>query len=525
MVCVFLGHRRRIRLRGPGLWMFQGVRTAVVGGVPAHSLENVSNSPQHRITRNTKEDELRRRAGEEWFLLNPTPHYPGPPGSRHRCQHYRHPQTRGVRVVLFARGLGIIIEFRSTTHKNDMYKRRLRIRLRVEIERCGLAAAAAGDRSCTIRLFRPEGHGRGRGRGAGSGRRDHLIRAIRFSSTKTTHTSHGWSGVKERRRIVGRRWEAVAGDVSLQHAGDSGWVLRRYRVSIQLVRYSAIGWTRGREMGVESLTSAWWRRRENMSRAGCDGQDVPRYSGSARVSIRNVECTAATPAASGDQLLEQQGAERWRRIVVISIELGAKMPQSPPAFIAVAVVQLSKPFSRHTSSHIQVDAPSCRPFKPPPSMPKAAVDAASRPSLRQRSQGWINTPPRPPPPPSTTSSSHSSKTGVMLVTPGSRLSPRIPGSVPPLAALQVPVPAVICGCQTSSPSFECVPSVSTSSRPSFDDSWQTTAVTTRPSAPSPPSRGPSSFDLRLSAVHALVRLLTNSLSSYSLSDCSIFQVV
>ncbi|KAJ7055322.1 hypothetical protein C8F01DRAFT_1234745 [Mycena amicta] len=206
-------------------------------------------------------------------------------------------------------------------------------------------------------------------------------------------------------------------------------------------------------------------------------------------------------------------------------ELGAKMPQSPPAFIAVAVVQLSKPFSRHTSSHIQVDAPSCRPFKPPPSMPKAAVDAASRPSLRQRSQGWINTPPRPPPPPSTTSSSHSSKTGVMLVTPGSRLSPRIPGSVPPLAALQVPVPAVICGCQTSSPSFECVPSVSTSSRPSFDDSWQTTAVTTRPSAPSPPSRGPSSFDLRLSAVHALVRLLTNSLSSYSLSDCSIFQVV
>ncbi|KAJ7061932.1 hypothetical protein C8F01DRAFT_1360497 [Mycena amicta] len=155
---------------------------------------------------------------------------------------------------------------------------------------------------------------------------------------------------------------------------------------------------------------------------------------------------------------------------------------------------------------------SRRPKLPP--IQAAAVDAQSRRRCR-----------KPPKPSSTLSSSHSSKTGVMLVTPGSRLSPRIPGSVPPLAALQVPVPAVICGCQTSSPSFECVPSVSTSSRPSFDDSWQTTAVTTRPSAPSPPSRGPSSFDLRLSAVHALVRLLTNSLSSYSLSDCSIFQVV
>ncbi|KAJ7071699.1 hypothetical protein C8F01DRAFT_1245292 [Mycena amicta] len=113
---------------------------------------------------------------------------------------------------------------------------------------------------------------------------------------------------------------------------------------------------------------------------------------------------------------------------------------------------------------------SRRPKLPP--IQAAAVDAQSRRRCR-----------KPPKPSSTLSSSHSSKTGVMLVTPGSRLSPRIPGSVPPLAG-------------------------SRSRRhlrlPDIKSVVRTTAVTTRPSAPSPPSRGPSSFDLRLSAVHALV---------------------
>ncbi|KAJ7048734.1 hypothetical protein C8F01DRAFT_1266617 [Mycena amicta] len=143
---------------------------------------------------------------------------------------------------------------------------------------------------------------------------------------------------------------------------------------------------------------------------------------------------------------------------------------------------------------------SRRPKLPP--IQAAAVDAQSRRRCRKppKPSSTLSRldqhPSKTPPPPSTTSSSHSSKTGVMLVTPGSRLSPRIPGSVPPLAG-------------------------SRSRRhlrlPDIKSVVRTTAVTTRPSAPSPPSRGPSSFDLRLSAVHALLSVSWDALTQLAQS--------
>ncbi|KAJ7055959.1 hypothetical protein C8F01DRAFT_1257774 [Mycena amicta] len=78
-------------------------------------------------------------------------------------------------------------------------------------------------------------------------------------------------------------------------------------------------------------------------------------------------------------------------------------------------------------------------------------------------------------------------THVILVTAGSRLRPCMRVSVLPLAALQVPRSR----CHLQRPDVKCVVR-------------QTTGPTTRPSVPSPPSRGPSSFNPCWSAWHTLV---------------------
>ncbi|KAJ7054535.1 hypothetical protein C8F01DRAFT_1235280 [Mycena amicta] len=132
-------------------------------------------------------------------------------------------------------------------------------------------------------------------------------------------------------------------------------------------------------------------------------------------------------------------------------------PLPPPrassvAASLVAVVKPSKPFSRHTTSHVQVDA-SSPPYSSLPRCPKPPKPLSTLSRLGQRSSKNPCPQPQALTPPATC---------VILVTPGicfessyAGVSFRLAGMVP----VPFPVPTVPCGHQTSRPSFECVPSL------------------------------------------------------------------